>query len=244
MTDWPRVTIALLTYEDGARHTAERTLRAALDRITYAGPLSVHIADDGSVDGHVDRLREIAGGYATVEFIGASNAGRRGYGHSFNLMTQVVHLGSDVVLVLEDDWELTRPLDLAPLVETLLAQSLPYGGPAISCIRLGYLGFTQSLRGEFVHTQAGVMVMLDPDSQEPHIFAGHPRLETVAFERAVGPWPEGLAPGATEFTVCHIPEARRGVAWPLDFGPSAQRADSLFVHIGGHGLGEVEPVRD
>lgn len=242
MTDWPRVTIMLLTFEDGQRNTAERTLRAVLDHVAYPGPLAVHIADDGSVGGHIERLVEVAGGYEIVESVSVTNAARRGYGHSYNLATQAVHVRSKVVLPLEDDWELTRPLDLAPLVETLggfSTQRMP-----IDCIRLGYLGFTQSLRGTFVHTPAGPMVVLDADSDEPHVFAGHPRLETVAFERAVGPWPEGIAPGATEFAVCHRPQARSGVAWPLDLGPAAQRGDSLFVHIGGHGLGEVEPTRD
>lgn len=194
MTDWPPLALLLLTYEDGARSTAEPTLRAALDGIRYSGDLTVHIADDGSVEGHVERLREIAGGYPQVTAIGVTNAARRGYGRSFNLATQAVHLMAQVVLPLEDDWLLTRPLDLDPLVATLMSPE-----PAIACIRLGYLGFTQSLRGRVVHTHGGPMLLLDEQSPEPHVFSGHPRLETVAFERSVGPWPEGLAPGATEF---------------------------------------------
>lgn len=240
MTDRPRVTILLLTYEDGKRNTAEATLRAALDGITYSGEIAVHIADDGSVEGHVDRLRALAGGYAHVVAVGSTNVARRGYGASYNAATQLVHLTHDgVVLVLEDDWELTRPLDLDPLVDAL-------GGvyafaPGVQCIRLGYLGFTQSLHGEVVHTPAGPMLLLDPASDEPHVAAGHPRLESVAFERAVGPWAEGLAPGATEFDWCHRTGARIGVAWPLNYGPASQQANSLFVHTGAHGLGEVEP---
>lgn len=241
MTDWPRVTILLLTYEDGQRHTAERTLRAALDGITYSGELAVHIADDGSVEGHREALHELAGGYQQVVSAVVTNANRRGYGHSYNLATQEVHGHSGCVLVLEDDWELTVPLDLDPLVETLLHGTDSAEHHVVGCIRLGYLGFTQRLLGEVAHTPAGPMLLLDWKSSEPHVAAGHPRLETVDWERNVGPWAEGLAPGATEFDWCHRPAARVGVAWPLNYGPASQQANSLFVHTGAHGLGEVAP---
>lgn len=234
--EWPRAAILLLTYEDGKRNTAERTLRAVLDGITYSGELRVHIADDGSVPGHVDGLCALAGGYAHVQAVGSTNAGRRGYGASYNLATQQIHEPNNVVLVLEDDWVLTRPLDLDPLVQTITV-----GGPGIECVRLGYLGFTQELRGQVVNTLAGKMILFDAESPEPHVAAGHPRLETSAWERRVGPWAEGIAPGATEFDWCQRPAARHGIAWPLDLGPASMRADSLFAHIGSHGLGEVEP---
>lgn len=252
-SEYPRLTLILLTYEPGGdkpRATAEPVLRAFLDFARYSGPINVHIADDGSVAGHVDRLREIAAGYATVGTVGSTNAERRGYGRSYNLATQAVHVENGTVVVLEDDWLLTRPLDFEPLVRTLWGHD---GGPAggvvesdrdlIDCIRLGYLGFTQRLRGEFVHTPAGVMALLGPDSDEPHVAAGHARIETMAYERRVGPWPEGLAPGATEFEWTRRIEARRGVAWPLELTWPSQRADSLFVHIGTTELGEVEPER-
>lgn len=239
MTDWPRLTIALLTYEDGERNTAQQTLMAALSLITYSGDLAVHIADDGSIDGHVDALREGAGGFDHVVAVGATNVSRRGYGASYNAMTQAVHEAAQygVVLVLEDDWVLSRPLDLDPLVLTLLMGE----ETRIAAVRLGYVGFTQRLQGEFVHTPGGIMVLIDPESDEPHVAAGHPRLETVRYQRAVGPWTEGLAPGATEVDWCTRPEARQGVAWPLDLGPASMRSDSLFAHIGSHGLGELEP---
>lgn len=237
MDYWPKVGIMLLTYEDGERDTAQRTLRAALDGIHYSGELSVHIADDGSRAGHVDALREIAGGYDGIGTVGHTDAARRGYGASYNLASQKMHPAVDVVLVLEDDWELTRYLDLDPLVETLWLSR----NPEIYTIRLGYLGFTQELRGQAVHTHAGPMIVFDPLSAEPHVSAGHPRLEMVQQQRAIGPWTEGLAPGATEFDWCRRESARIGVAWPLDYGPASQRRDSLFVHIGAHALGEVEP---
>jgi hypothetical protein len=249
-SEWPTVAIVLLTYvpfdhpERGVG--AERTLRALLDNLHYSGPLGVHIADDGSPGaGYRERLRTIAGGYASVDWTGVTNAERGGYGRSYNLATQSVHHTAEYVMPIEDDWMLTRPLNLDPLVETLMPSGRLAGlaewlNP-IECIRLGYIGFTQRLRGEFLHTPAGTMILIDPDSPEPHVFAGHVRIETREFERRIGPWPEGLSAGATEFAVSHRPASRAGVAWPLDLGPASQRSDSLFTHTGSVGLGEIEP---
>ena len=233
--------MVLLTYapSDQPRRgeAAANTLVAALDHIRYSGPLNVHIADDGSPEPHRAMLRAIAGGYDGVGTVGVTNTERSGYGANYNRATQSVHLANEIILPLEDDWRLTRDLDLDPLVATLRAET-----PSIRCIRFGYVGFTQPLLGEFVHTAAGPMVILDPASPEPHVFAGHARIETREFERAVGPWPEGIAAGPTEFEVAHRDEARRGIAWPLDYGPASQRSDALFVHEdGGVALGEIVP---
>ena len=227
------LTLLLLTYEPGHRRTAEPCLRAALDNIRYSGPLDVHIADDGSAPEHRARLAEIAGGYAHVRNVGVTDSERGGYGASYNLATQAIHPKGGVVLPLEDDWRLMRPFDLDGMVETLTADTL------IECIRLGYLGFTQELRGAVISSPAGMLLLFDPDSEERHVAAGHPRIETVAWERAVGPWCEGLAAGATEFEWCGRPAARTGVAWPLFLRPS----DGLFVHTGAVELGELVPER-
>lgn len=216
-----KVTLLLLTY---ARTLyATKTLRSTLDHVRYSGQLSVHIADDGSDEAHRTALYDLAGGYPNVVGVSVSNSERSGYGANFNLASQTVHLHTNLVLAVEDDWELTRELDLDALVKVLATE------PRISCIRLGYLSFTQQLRGEVLDVDGYKYLLFDPDSPEPHVFAGHPRLECVTYQRAVGPWPEGLAPGATEFSVCHRRTARTGVAWPLDL--VAPRGN-MFAHIG------------
>lgn len=250
--DYPAVGVLLLTYEDGERQTAHATLEAVIGRLKYSGPLHLHISDDGSREGHVASLVEMTGkeylnndGSRYVPFnrqVTTSNAERRGYGHSYNLGTQALHERVEMVLVLEDDWVLSHTLDLDPLVETLALELRPRAtARQIGAIRLGYLGFTQPLAGEVMHTPAGPMLYLDPTSAEPHVAAGHPRLETVAYQRSVGPWSVGMAPGATEVDWCTRYNARQGVAWPLDLGPASMRDDSLFVHTGAHGLGEIVP---
>lgn len=240
MSDWPDLAYVLFTYaqsEDGPRaQAAESTLRAFLDHVRYSGHLSVHIADDGSPAAHRERLHAIAGGYEQVHGVGVTNAERGGYGKSYNLATQAVHNYAEIVVPSEDDWRLTRDLDLDPLVRTLIEVD------EIRCIRLGYIGWTQPLWGNIVSTPAGTMLLFAPESRERHVFAGHVRIETRDFERDIGPWPEGIQAGATEFEVSGRWVSRSGVAWPLDYGPASQRANSLFVHAdGGEAMGEVAP---
>lgn len=216
----PDLRVVLLTYNRA--NYASITLRSLLENIEYAGKIYVHIADDGTSDQYRSILRDIAGGYKNVAGVSESNAERGGYGKNYNLAMQVAHCDkNNIILPLEDDWKLVRTLRIEDFLPAL--QDGTFG-----CIRLGYVGFTQELKSSFVTNSGHYYLDLDPESSEPHVFAGHPRLETVPWSRSVGPWPEGEQPGATEFIVAHRKEARSGVAWPLDVHP---RGD-LFVHIG------------
>lgn len=201
---------------------AQTTLRSTLERLTDDEPLRVHIASDGDDPDYVNNLMGIAHEYVG-EWVTFSNSEGQGYGANYNAATQVIHNLGDVeyVLPLEDDWELRQQLNLGVLRRCL--------STGLGCIRLGYLGFTQELRGTFVRTDGGLVLHLDSASSEPHIFAGHPRFETVEWERSVGPWPEGLNPGTTEFTVAHYEAARKGVCWPIEV---VQPCGDVFAHIG------------
>lgn len=213
------ICIMLLTYN--RLSYAIRTLESTLSLVHTTGDLSVHIASDGDGDDYLSELMSLANNF-DVSSITTSNSERSGYGANYNLGTQVAHGFASHVLPLEDDWELTRDLDLDIFVGAL--DELQAG-----CCRLGYLGYTQPLRGEFASAYGRHWLRLDPASPEPHVFAGHPRLETVAWERSVGPWPEGLEPGQTEFAVAHIAESRYGVLWPVQ---EIKPYGDLFAHIG------------
>lgn len=217
---YPKICLLLLTFE--RRDYAERTLRSALENIRWPEPLSVHIADDGSNQEHRNFLYELAMGYSNVQGVSVTNAERGGYGKSYNLALQVVHQFAEFILPLEDDWELRQVLDLEPLVAALEED-------IFGCIRMGYLGSTQPLRGEICYAAMHTYLRLDPASPEPHVWAGHPRLETREWQRKVGPWPEGLDPGSTEFSVACRKEAREGVVWPLDL---IKPSGDLWHHIG------------
>lgn len=219
-----RLTIMLLTYSPDAKgprsEYAVTTLRSTLDKLHFDGDVHVHIADDGSVPAHRKMLREIAGGYKHIKTIGETDAMRGGYGKSYNLATQALHHVDDAhyILPLEDDWELTVEYDVTPHVRALAEE-------AAGCVRLGYLGTTQELRGKIIHVAGETYLALDPDSPEPHVWAGHPRIETVQFQRAIGPWIEGRDPGSTEFEAAHRRGSRVGVVWPLYY-------NRAFAHIG------------
>lgn len=214
--------VVLLTYASSVkspRHEyAVRTMEALVKYVRYSGNIHWHIADDGSPEEHILALHPPGG--ATV-----TSANRSGYGASFNLATQALHSTCKYYLMVEDDWELTRELNLDPLVAAL--------DEGLNCIRLGYVGWTQDLWGKFIAKANQTFLLLDSESPEPHVWSGHPRLETVDFQRRVGPWPEGLDPGSTEFTVAKRTAAREGIAWPMDLGIRAgQVHGTLFAHIG------------
>lgn len=203
---------------------ASQSLRSLLTRLSFKeGELAYHIADDGSVPEHIEELMGVFHDFKIEPTI--SQTEHLGYGGSFNLATQAIHGVTDLVLPCEDDWELVRHFDLSDLAKTFSEQ--------VSCIRLGYLGWTDHLMGELIQSAGQTFFLFDSHSPEKHVWAGHPRLETVAYEQEVGPWPEGLQAGFTELEVGKRWEARKGVVWPLDAKVNAsQDYCTLFAHIG------------
>lgn len=212
--------ILLLTYDRLA--VARRCLESVAKNLKASEEFWLHIADDGSSQDYRDELFELAhqfyGNNVTI-----TNSERAGYGGNYNAATQVIHRIADLILPLEDDWELVRELNLDPIANILRDGTF-------GCVRLAYIGMTQELRAAFVLGQFHHWLALDPDSAERHVWAGGPRLETVEWERAVGPWPERMEQGYTEHIVAGMPAARFGVAWPVDL--IFPRGDA-FVHIGG-----------
>lgn len=199
---------------------AQRTFDS-LSNLRASEDIWFHLADDGSDqefrDQMMEQAREVYGDRTSV-----TNSEGRGYGGSYNRASQSTHSHADILLPLEDDWEVCREFDLDPLAKVLREGHF-------NCIRMGYLGYTGILRATFRYHDGKHYLELDPDSPEKHVFAGGPRLETRDFERAVGEWPEGLGAGATELAVIGKSAARQGIAWPMsDIKP---RGD-LFLHIG------------
>lgn len=216
--------IVLLTYNrlEYAKITLESTLKNL--RVNDDTKLHLHIASDGDNEDYVQELYDIAYEYLDHNQITNSNSQRGGYGANYNLAMQTVHNLANIefVLPLEDDWELVRLLDVTPILQVLRDR-------IFGCIRLGYIGYTQRLACNFVSHAGYHWLSFDPASEEPHVFAGHPRIETVGWERSVGPWSEGLHPGQTEWEVAHRPASRIGVAWPISLVTPEGNA---FAHIG------------
>lgn len=232
----PRLCINLITYTGGDEITsalrfewAERTLMSTLANIRTSLPTHVHIAHDDSPIEHIMRFVELVKQHG-LENPSVSNSNRRGYGANYNAATLHTH-EFDYVLPLEDDWELVRPLDLDTMISWLDGSGArAYDeGRKFNSIRMGYLGSTQPIHGTVVHGVGGSMLELDPASHELHVFSGHPRLDTVEYQRRIGFWPEGLTPGETEIQVSRRREAREGILWPMDW---VKTTGDLFRHIG------------
>lgn len=205
---------------------AKATLHATLDRLHSSSGhvLSLHIGDDGSGRGYQQQLIAIADQYGYAATL--SDSGRLGYGCNYNLAMRTVQKmgGIEYVLPLEDDWELTHEFDVDPVVNVLQAD-------IFDSVRLGYIGYTQPLYCEFKYFEDKHWLLLREDSHEPHVFSGHPRLETMEYVRRVGPWPERLSPGETEWVVAtQMPEARRRVGYPL--WAAGDVKNGVYAHIG------------
>lgn len=212
--------IVLLTYN--RLEYAKITIASAFKNLVCSEPMRLHIASDGDTPAYIEELYLYSIEYVNKEYITISNSERRGYGVNYNLALQNVHNDCEFILPLEDDWELVRPLDINPILSVLRDR-------VFGCVRMGYIGYTQTLSCDFVYSQGLHWLSLREDSSEPHVFAGHPRIETKAWQRSVGPWDEGLDPNQTEWEVCHRPESRKQVAWPISL---VKPEGDAFVHIG------------
>lgn len=224
------IAVCFLTYTPSLEHPrtkyAHQCLEALLKKLSYQeGNLLYHIADDGSPEEHVASLTRLCEKYDKLPTVSLSQ--RMGYGGNMNAATQIIHQIADMVLQVEEDWELVRPFDLSNLARAMEESN------EINCVRLGYLGWTNPLRGQVIQSASQSFLLFDPDCEEVHVFAGHPRLEKVSFERSIGEWPEGIKAGWTEMEICKRQESRIGVTWPLDAEVNAsQDYCRLFAHVG------------
>lgn len=220
------------------------TADALARNLQHDGPVHWHIADDGDDYAYTTAIHSAIHAVTPHTPITATNAEGRGYGASYNLAAQVTHGVADYHLPIEDDWVLTRPLDTAPILKMLAIgghqsrEEWPWAVPApegfyARSVRLGYLGYQWPVTMHLFKTDEHLWGALDPASPEQHIASGHPRIETTAYQRDVGPWPEGLNPGMTELGWCQTLAARNGVVWPLTIvALTGSISGDLFAHIG------------
>jgi hypothetical protein len=211
----PPIVIILQTFK--RTDVALRTIAAAQQHLRYAGELIWYVADDGSPDEHVAAVREMlpdAGWHSE----------RRGYGANANAAWRAADAATPLTLWLEDDWELTQPLDLTPYAQALADDE-------IGMVRLGYLN--RGISGSAVAAAGRLYWRLyhEPVESNELVFTGHPSLRHTRYREAYGWYPEGLTPGDTELGYAYqYRTARAGapwIVWPADY-PSG----GLFGHIG------------
>jgi glycosyltransferase involved in cell wall biosynthesis len=212
--EWPEVVILLVTFK--RTEYALRTVRGLVTHLYYPN-LVWHIADDGSGEEHQQAIIAAIGDQPW-QLSDARQQGGAGYNrnvglrHAFDRTPYVLHI--------EDDWELTEPLDLRIPVQVLMEHQ------DVGMVRMGYIEAGHVARS--VPYCGRIWWELDKESGHTHIFAGHPHVLHRRLHEAYGWYPEGILPGPTELGFADRVRERDGpkVLYML------WRPWGLFGHIG------------
>lgn len=215
MAEYPPIMALIVTYR--RLSLAIRTIQSVKEQVRYPGQIGFHIADDGSGEEYIARLRDEIGPDYHVT---ATNARRGGVGRNMNMGIQACLERADMWLHLEDDWVLPIPLDLEPCVR-LLEQD-----PTVGMVRLGCI--SAGVRGRVFGARNRAWWRLERGS-DTYIFVGNPSLRHRRFYDTYGPYPEGLLPGETELSYCGQFSVRQGpdIVWPAWLNTR-----EMFQHIG------------
>lgn len=214
------VTVCLITYE--RTEYAIRVVEAVGRHLVYPN-WGWYMADDGSREEHYNAVG------ATIERTGREMVGwhsdRISYGAGANRALATAFQKGDLVLMLEDDWELSEKLDVWKYAALLMER------PDIGMVRMGYLN--KGLHGVlFGHNSTLYWTLNDEQSREysSFAFAGHPALIHRRLFESYGYYPERWQPGETELKMCWQVSAGYGpkIVWPAEL-----RQAGPWGHIGG-----------
>lgn len=207
------IAIILQTYQ--RTDYAVATIRAVKEHLRYGGALHWCVADDGSEPGHVKAIvREIGDALALVR------SERIGYGALANVMWEYADGITDLTLWLEDDWELSAPLDLTPYAQLLADDT------SIGMVRLGHVPGDSDVQ-EVTLDGIAYYEFLKSTS---YFFSGNPSLRHKRFRECYGPYPVGEQPGETERIYdSHIRDIKDGVRIVR---PASINPYGAFGHIG------------
>lgn len=216
------IVIVLQTFK--RTDVALRTIDAAQALLRYDGPLAWYVADDGSPADHVEAVAaRVRGTLPPGSSLFGHHSERRGYGANANAAWRAADAISPLTFWLEDDWELTSPLDLTPYADAL-------ADPELGMVRLGYLN--RGIAGSTVAAAGQLYWRLyhEPVEGVELVFTGHPALRHRRYRDAYGWYPTGLKPGETELGYAFNYRTGAGapwIVWPVDY-PMWGR----FAHIG------------
>lgn len=200
----PPIVIVLVTYE--RTDCAVRTIRAVIENLLGTGYVW-YIADDGSRPEHMAAILEALEGQHVVGY----HSERMGVGASMNRAAEEAMSHTDIVLWLEDDWELEHHIDIEPYIEALAIN------PDVGMVRLGLLPGG-------IHSESLVYndhVYLQMWRGTPYAFSGNPHLRHRRWFEAYGPYQPRLLPGDTEVAMdLQVVRNKDGPAiwWPVEFG--------------------------
>lgn len=224
MEGYPAVYILLTTYK--RTDTALRTIQNIKEKLVYEN-YGWYVSDDGSSQEHINAVMDAIGTDYHRYFF---NSNRKGVGYGMNsCLMQLWQMGVDLVISMEDDWELNRPLDLVPYVKTLVDH------PENSLIRFGYLA--EGLLGRTIAFEGQMYWNLIHDSYT-YRFAGHPHLKHRRFHDHYGYYDEGWPAGKTELSMAGKVNLKEG---PNLLYPTDCATYGFFSHIGTESLKDLKP---
>lgn len=224
MSDVPPVWIILTTYK---RTELALKVIGALKRNLIWENIGWFIADDGSTDVDIGRMVKAIGQANAVEFY---KSDRKGVGHNMNhAMRTIFNYGAELFMMMEDDWELMRPLDLSFYVNLLQNHE------DVCMVRLGYLSV--GLSGTTEAMDNHLWWRLHKNGYQ-YVFSGHACLRHKRMVEAYGFYSEGLSPGQNELDYCAKFNSKEGpdIVWDADFGRTGP-----FAHIGADSLANITP---
>ena len=186
----PRLAIAMVTCE--RTDLAVRTVFGIKNFLKYEGKqVAWFVGDDGSSAEH-ERTVKTAIDEAEFHLDDYHNEkmspGTYFAGKTWNRVLTQAHYYSDFILWLEDDWELTKPIDITPYVMMLMERE------DVGMVRLGHLAVGSDVN---IVGHNGVHYLNYLRSTQ-YAYSGNPSLRHVRFTKALGPYAEDKNPGDIE----------------------------------------------
>lgn len=238
--DWPLVVILVCTYNRVDELT--KTLTALHENLQYAGELRYVVCDDNSPGGYLAKLKKRAI-WKTLDPQFVSTSLNSGWAANVNNGMRHVFgsIASEFTFFIEDDYILTRPLDLTLGMAIMKARPdlgmLRYRGTAGD--HLVYHQTEAVLDNILPDYQQGLglpgranYLQIDSGSPSLYIYSHGAHLKRGEFHDFYGEYPEGLKLGATEESFAHTVKDRMklpgapGIAILPDWIPM------WFDHIG------------
>lgn len=193
-----KVYIVMTTYDrgDGVRtKVATESAESIAKNLSYPN-LHWIISDDGTTQhaAHVGSIKDGILRHTPDVPIDVVNVERRGVGASKNTSLRKVFEETPIVLLTEDDWVLTKPLELLPYVQLLLDHA------TVGMVRLGYLGGEMSAK---LTAYSGITFWELIQNSGLYVYSGQISLRHQRFYDVVGFHNEALSAGEEELDMCH-----------------------------------------
>ena len=222
MDNFPILSIVLLTCE--RTELALRTIRGIKQNLIYPEKLiKWFVGDDGSSYAHSNALiQEIVSlgmtlaDYHNEKFM----PGTHFAGKTWNRALGLAHQASDYVLLLEDDWELMRPIIVEPYIQLLSERE------DVGMVRVSHLAVGSKV--EIVgHNGIHYLNYLRGTS---YAYVGNPSIRHGRFTKALGFFAEDKSPGEIELD--YDARFQENLEAPAIWRPADIPAWGIFGHTG------------